>query len=165
MPSHVALCEKKHHMSSVTVRQAILSDLNDLARLFNQYREFQGEKSDLAAAQEFLQARFDHGESVVFLAQDGNSPTGFAQLYPSYSSVSLKRVFVLNDLFVHESGRRKGVASKLLAAIEAYAWSLGAVRVTLNVSRDNKPGQALYEEHGWRRDAQFFTYHRFPKNQ
>ena len=149
-------------MSRITVRQAVLSDLEALAKLFNEYREFQGEKSDLAAGQQFLQTRFDHGESVIFVAQDQNLPVGFAQLYPSYSSVSLKRVFVLNDLFVHESGRRKGVATELLAAVEAYASSLGAVRVTLNVARTNKSGQALYEAQGWSQDSQFFMYHRFP---
>lgn len=152
-------------MSRTTVRQAVLSDLAELAKLFNEYREFQGQKSDLAAAQQFLQARFNHGESVVFIAQDDNVPVGFAQLYPAYSSVSLERVFVLNDLFVRESGRRKGVAAKLLAAVETYAWSLGAARVTLNVARTNKSGQALYEAQGWSQDAQFFMYHRFPNKQ
>ena len=149
-------------MHSITVRQAVLSDLDELATLFNQYREFQGKASDLPAAREFLQARFDHGESVVFIAHEGSAPVGFAQLYPSYSSVSLARVFVLNDLFVHESARRKGVASGLLTAVEGYAWPLGAVRVTLNVARDNKPGQSLYEAQSWSQDAQFFMYHRFP---
>jgi GNAT superfamily N-acetyltransferase len=149
-------------MNCITVRQAVLSDLAELAKLFNEYREFQGEQSDLAAAQQFLKARFNHGESVIFVAEDENLPVGFAQLYPSYSSVSLERVFVLNDLFVHESGRRKGVASELLAAVETYAWSLRAVRVTLNVARTNKSGQALYEAQGWSQDSQFFMYHRFP---
>jgi GNAT superfamily N-acetyltransferase len=74
----------------------------------------------------------------------------------------LARVFVLNDLFVHASGRRKGIASKLLAAVEGYAWSLGAVRVSLNVARDNAPGQALYEAIGWSQDRQFHMYHRYP---
>ena len=149
-------------MSSVTVSQAVLSDLAALAKLFNEYREFQGQSSDLQASQEFLRARFNHGESVVFIAHDREVPVGFAQLYPSYSSVALKRVFVLNDLFVHESGRRKGVASKLLAAVEAYAWSLSAVRVTLNVAKTNVAGQELYESQGWSQDSQFFMYHRFP---
>lgn len=151
-------------MNIITVRQAVLSDLDELSTLFDQYREFQGQPSNLPAARDFLQARFNHGESVIFIAHEGQIPVGFAQLYPSYSSVALTRVFILNDLFVCEAGRRKGVATKLLAAVEDYAWSLGAVRVTLNVARDNQPGQALYEAQGWRQDAQFFMYHRFPTN-
>ena len=149
-------------MSSITVRQAVFSDLGELAQLFDQYRVFQGKDSDMAAARVFLQARFDHGESVVFMAHENSVPLGFAQLYPSYSSTSLARVFILNDLFVHDRARRKGVASKLLAALEGYAWSHGAARVTLNVAKDNERGQALYEGRGWSRDAQFFMYHRYP---
>lgn len=149
-------------MSSITVRQAISSDLGELSVLFDQYRVFQGKQSDVAAARSFLQARFDHGESVVFIAYEGAVALGFAQLYPSFSSTALARVFILNDLFVHESGRRKGVASRLLAALEAYAWAHGAVRISLNVAMDNSPGKELYEAQGWSKDAQFFMYHRYP---
>lgn len=149
-------------MSNIDVRQAVLHELDELVVLFDRYREFQGQAGDLPAARGFLQARFDHGDSVIFIARETQVSIGFAQLYPSYSSVSLARVFVLNDLFVQESARRKGVASRLLAAVEAYAWSLGAVRVTLNVARNNKHGQALYEARGWRQDEQFRMYHRYP---
>lgn len=144
------------------VRQAARSELDELAALFDRYRQFQGQKSDPAAARSFLRERFDHGESIVFVAHDGGTPVGFAQLYPSFSSVSLSRIFVLNDLFVHESARRRGVACRLLAAIEAYAWSVGAARLTLNVARDNGSAQHLYESRGWKRDEQFFMYHRLP---
>lgn len=150
-------------MRDITVRQAVLADLDQLAALFDHYRQFQGQATDLAAARDFLRARFDHGESIVFLAHDGEQPVGFAQLYPSFSSVALKRVFLLNDLFVAAAGRRKGVATQLLAAVEAYAWSLGAVRVTLNVARSNGSAQALYAARGWQQDEQFFMYHRYPK--
>jgi GNAT superfamily N-acetyltransferase len=146
----------------ITVRQAVFADLEALATLFDRYRQFQGQASDLAAARAFLAARFNHGESVVFIAHADSVPLGFAQIYPSYSSVSMARVFVLNDLFVDEAARRQGVASNLLGAVEAYAWAHGSVRVTLNVARDNPSGQALYEALGWHQDAQFHMYHRFP---
>lgn len=149
-------------MNSMSVRQAVLADLEELTALFDQYRQFQGRASDIAAARSFLRERFNHGESVVFICHEGDAPVGFAQLYPSFSSVSLSRVFVVNDLFVHASGRRKGVASMLLAAIESYAWSLGSARVTLNVARDNGSAQRLYEAQGWKQDDQFFMYHRYP---
>jgi len=149
-------------MSGIAVRQAVFADLKEVAELFNQYREFQGKISDLAAARSFLAARFNHGESVIFIAHDESDPVGIAQLYPSYSSASLARIFILNDLFVREAGRRKGAASKLLAAVEGYAWAHGAVRVTLNVARENGSGQALYETQGWSRDTQFFMYHCLP---
>jgi GNAT superfamily N-acetyltransferase len=149
-------------MSSLSVRQAVFADLGELAKLFDQYRVFQGQASDVSAAQAFLRARFDHGESVIFIAEDAGVALGFAQLYPSFSSVALARVFVLNDLFVAAAGRRRGVASALLAAVEAYAWQLGAARLTLNVATGNTDAQALYLARGWRADAQFSMFHRFP---
>ncbi len=149
-------------MNDICVRQAVLSDLDELALLFDQYRTFQGQPSDLAAARTFLRERFDHGESVAFVALAGAQALGLAQLYPSFSSVALQRVFILNDLFVHASGRRRGVASALLAAVERHAWSLGAVRVSLNVARDNLAGQSLYAAQGWTQDTQFHMFHRYP---
>jgi GNAT superfamily N-acetyltransferase len=149
-------------MRHLTVRQAVLADLEALASLFDEYRRFQGQPGDLPAASAFLRSRFEHGESVLFIAFDADTPVGFAQLYPSFSSVSLARVFILNDLFVAEAGRRKGVASALLAALEAYAWTFGAARVTLNVARDNPTAQALYRSRGWTADQQFHMFHRFP---
>jgi len=149
-------------MNDISVRQAVLSDLDELAALFDAYRVFQGRPSDPAAARAFVRERFDHGESVVFMDFGGARALGFAQLYPSFSSVALQRVFVLNDLFVHADGRRRGVASALLEAVERHAWSLDAVRVTLNVARDNVAGQALYAAQGWTLDAQFHMFHRYP---
>lgn len=149
-------------MDHITVRQAVIADLEVLSALFDDYRQFQGQTSDLQAARAFLRARFDHGESIVFLAQCGDKPAGFAQLYPSFSSVSLARVLVLNDLFVAETARRRNVASGLLAAVESYAGSVAAVRVSLNVARTNKAAQSLYEARGWKQDAEFLMVHRFP---
>ena len=148
-------------MNTVTVRQAVVADIEALAVLFDQYRQFQGQASDVAAARSFLAQRFDHGESVCFLATDAGSAVGFAQLYPSFSSTSLSRVFILNDLFVAEAARGKKVASQLLSALEAYAWSFGASRVTLNVARGNVAAQQVYSARGWQQDDQFFMFHRF----
>jgi GNAT superfamily N-acetyltransferase len=149
-------------MNTVTVRQAVLADLEVLAQLFDQYRQFQGQASDFTACRAFLQDRFNHGESVVFLAAKAGQPVGFAQLYPSFSSTALARVFILNDLFVAKPGRRGGVASALLAAVEEYAWSFGACRVSLNVTQVNASAQELYRARGWARDGEFVMYHRFP---
>ena len=127
--------------------------------LFDGYRRFYGRTSDLDAATEFLSARFNHGESVLFIAHEDNKPVGFTQLYPGFSSVSLARIFVLNDLFVDEHARRKGAASKLMAAAVGYADSLGAIRVSLSTATTNEAAQRLYQSAGWKRDEQFFVYH------
>lgn len=159
--------------AGVRVRQAVRADLDVLVPLFDRYRQFQQQPADPAAARTFLQARFEHGESVVFIAElpdarDADAPAapavpvGFAQLYPSFSSTALARVFILNDLFVDAAGRRRGVATRLLDAVESHAWACGAARVTLNVARENTEAQALYAARGWVMDSQFFMLHRHP---
>jgi GNAT superfamily N-acetyltransferase len=146
-----------------TVRQAVLADLPVLAPLFDGYRRFYGRPTDVAAAQTFLRERFDHGESVIFLAHAAGEPAGFTQLYPSFSSVSLARVFILNDLFVVPERRRTGVGSQLLRAATEHARALGAVRVSLNTDIQNTSAQAVYEARGWKRDREYFAYHFAPQ--
>ena len=147
-------------MSSITVRQAVLADLDSLVKLFDGYRQFYGQSSDEAAVHIFLQARFEHGQSVVFLAESQGQPVGFTQLYPSFSSVSMARVYVLNDLYVAPVARRMGVAQALLKAASEHARQLGAVRLSLTTAVDNVTAQTLYESSGWVRDQKFYAYNR-----
>lgn len=146
-------------MNAVSVRQAVLSDLDALAPLFDSYRRFYGKAGDPFAAKSFLRDRFEHGESVLFIAAQDTEAVGFVQLYPSFSSVSLARTFILNDLFVDAGYRGQGIAKRLLEAATKYAAALGAVRLTLSTAISNGEAQALYQAGGWTRDAQFYVFH------
>ena len=146
-------------MNGITVRQAVLSDIEALLPLFDGYRQFYGRESDLRGSREFLLARVNHGESTLFIAHEAGVAVGFAQLYPSFSSASLARTFILNDLFVSKSCRKKGIGKLLIAAAAEFAKSLGALRLTLATAADNQPAQALYHSTGWKRDEQFIVYH------
>ena len=145
-------------MSEVTVRQATPADLGALVPLFDAYRQFYGRDSNPLAAGNFLRQRLERGESVLFIAHDDATPLGFTQLYPSFSSVSLGRIFVLNDLFVHEKGRKKGVGTRLLAAATEFARAAGAVRLTLSTATTNHVAQSVYAAARWKRDEQFYVY-------
>lgn len=140
------------------VRQATIRDLDQLVPLFDNYRQFYGRASDLRAAREFLLARFHNDESTVFIAHEDERAIGFTQLYPSFSSISLARIFILNDLFVHEQARRKGVASALMCAAVKFATVSGAHRLSLSTAITNDAAQALYHSAGWKRDDQFLVY-------
>lgn len=145
-------------INGITVRQAVLADLDGLVPLLDQYRQFYKRASDLSAARAFLLERFNHGESVLFIAHEGSVALGFAQLYPSFSSVSLARVFVFNDLFVAEAGRRKGIAKRLIEASADYAKSLGAIAMSLSTAKNNDDAQALYRATGWAREETYIEY-------
>jgi ribosomal protein S18 acetylase RimI-like enzyme len=140
------------------VRQATIHDLEQLVPLFDDYRQFYGRASDLSAARQFLLARFTHAESIVFMAQEDEKVIGFTQLYPSFSSISLARIFILNDLFVLKQARRRGVATTLISAAVKFATASGAARLSLSTAVTNDTAQALYHATGWKRDEQFLVY-------
>ena len=141
----------------MTTRQASLDDLGRLVPLFDAYRVFYGQPSDPAAAAAFLRDRLARGEAVVLLAETpgdaGEAETvGFALLYPTFSSVKLSPIWVLNDLYVDVQARRCGVARALLAAVHAFATETGASAVVLGTGVGNTTAQRLYETSGFARD-------------
>jgi len=145
-------------MSIITIRQATLADLEVIIPLFDEYRQFYTCPSDTAAAREFLRARLSFSESALFIARLDNDAVGFSQLYPSFSSISLARTFVLNDLFVCKQARRRGIASRLLATSVAYARSMDAGRISLSTAITNRAARALYHAAGWERNDKFYVY-------
>ncbi|HZG86741.1 GNAT family N-acetyltransferase [Paenibacillus sp.] len=147
-------------MANIEVRQATIGDLAEAAALFNEYRQFYGQPSDPDGAQAFLYERFVHLESVIFLAKAGTEreTVGFMQLYPTFSSISMQRSWILNDLFVAASARGQGAAQALLDAAAAYARQTGAKGLALSTAPDNVIAQRLYEKNGFERDAEFYHY-------
>ena len=147
-----------HGRSAIEIRQAVFADLEVVSTLLDDYRRFYGRASNVKAVQEFLHARFEHGQSVVFMALASTTPVGLAQLYPSFSTVSLARAFILNDLYVAEGHRRTGVGTRLLDAASRYARGVGAVRLSLNTDVRNASAQALYEAQGWKREQDYLAF-------
>jgi len=143
-----------------TIVRAGRNELDDLVPLFDGYRQFYGQRSDLPAARGFLRDRIERDESVIYLAYvDGGQAAGFTQLYPSFSSVSLKPLWILNDLFVRSDVRRGGVGRALLERARRHALETGAKGLVLNTGVTNKAAQTLYESCGWLRDEEFLQYH------
>ena len=145
---------------NIFVRRATLADLELIAPLFDAYRQFYEQAQDLALARKFLGERLERDQSVVFLAlcPDGTA-VGFTQLFPSFSSASAQRIFILNDLFVDPGARRNGVGQLLLGAAAEFGRSEGAAKLTLSTAHTNTTAQSLYEAQGWRHDDIFRSYY------
>ena len=143
----------------ITTRQASIFDLDLVAPLFDAYRVFYRKPSDPELAREFLLERFQHNESVIFIAQgEGGAALGFVQLFPSFSSGAAARILILNDLFVVPQARRRGVGKLLLQAACEYGKAARVVRLTLATEVVNTGAQALYESQGWKRQRDFVGY-------
>jgi ribosomal protein S18 acetylase RimI-like enzyme len=141
----------------MTMRQAITEDLDQLSILFAQYRVFYGQLFEIDASRKFLEERLTKEESVVFIALDNNAYAGFAQLYPSFSSVGLKKIWILNDLFVSADHRQKGVAQSLINHVIEYSKATDRKKVVLSTAYDNFNAQKLYEKLGFTRED-FYNY-------
>jgi len=141
--------------------QATLEHLDLLTPLFVKYREFYGELPFPDSSRTFLEKRLSREESVIYLAlpdDDDSKLLGFCQLYPSYSSLSLKRVWILNDIYVAEDARRQLVADHLMQKAKKMARETQAVRMRVSTSANNEVAQKVYESIGFREDTQFKNY-------
>ena len=140
------------------VFQARLEHLEEVSKLFDQYRVFYRSSSDYEAAKKFLAERLQKKESTIFVASINECIVGFIQLYPSFSSVSMNRIWILNDLFVDENYRGNGVAKLLMKMAENFARETGAIRIILATQISNIAAQSLYESRGYAKDNEFNHY-------
>jgi ribosomal protein S18 acetylase RimI-like enzyme len=146
------------NVSSVAIVRAGQEHLDDLARLFDAYRGFYEQPSDLQGARAYLSERLANDDSVIFLALEGGEALGFTQLYPSFASLQMGPLWILYDLYVVPEARRRGVGRALLERARRFGTETGAVSLELSTAIDNEPAQALYESLGWVRDTEFYNY-------
>lgn len=145
---------------TVEIREAALGDSAALAELFDAYRIFYSQKSDVEAARAFIHERMTGKSSQFFAAICEKKLCGFVQLYPSFSSISMKPLWILNDLFVDPNYRRRQIAEKLLLRAEKFARDSGARGLTLKTALSNEAAQKLYLKLGWVLDEKFLTFNR-----
>ncbi|WP_078380602.1 GNAT family N-acetyltransferase [Sutcliffiella halmapala] len=143
----------------MTIHKATLDQLEELGALFDLYRVFYEQQTDIEGAKGFLKERIMNEESVIFLAFDNGIAVGFTQLYPTFSSVKMKRTWVLNDLFVNEKARGKGFGEKLVNEAIAFANETGASGVLLETAQDNVNAQRLYEKIGFVKEENYFYFY------
>jgi ribosomal protein S18 acetylase RimI-like enzyme len=137
---------------------ANIEQLEEVSNLFDRYRSFYEQPTDLQAATKFIQSRFHNNDSTIFVAKDNGLSIGFIQLYPSFSSVSMKKIWILNDLFVEEKSRHKGAAKLLMNTATDFARRSGVIRIVLSTQITNTPAQDLYVSLGYQKDENFYHY-------
>ncbi|WP_099361420.1 GNAT family N-acetyltransferase [Fredinandcohnia onubensis] len=138
--------------------QATIEDLEGVTNLFNSYRKFYQQESDIEGAKAYIKERMASKESVIFVVKDKEHYVGFTQLYPTFSSISMKRAWILNDLYVDSNARKQGVGEMLLHKAKEYAIETGAKSISLSTAPDNVSAQRLYEKNGYKKDTQFYHY-------
>ena len=144
---------------SLQALRADASHLELIAPLFDAYRVFYRQPSNLAQSRAFIAERIARDESVIFLAQDDTGETlGFVQLFPTFSSIDAHRTWLLGDLFTTPNARGRGVATLLMNTARSYVVLSGGKGMVLETATDNFNAQRLYESLGYVRDSGYYTY-------
>ncbi|MBP2000682.1 ribosomal protein S18 acetylase RimI-like enzyme [Paenibacillus shirakamiensis] len=148
-------------MPTYTVRQAAIQDVENLSEVFDFYRIFYEQSSDVIGAKAFLQERMDRQEStiIIVIEESTNRIVGFAQLYPVFTSIGMKRSLILNDLYIVNEHRRQGLAGRLLDAVYACGVELGVQGIELSTACTNYEAQSLYKQHGYVKDTKYEHYY------
>lgn len=142
----------------ITIIRADLEHLEVLVPLFDAYRVFYEREPDRPGAADYLHRRLSSLDSVIFLALDGDHGLGFCQLYPSFASLGMRRIWILYDLYVAPEARRQGIGRALMERAREFGQASGASRLELTTAKDNLGAQALYESLGYVRDEAFYYY-------
>lgn len=145
-------------MKNIILQFATVDNVAELEPIFTLYREFYGMEPDTQKAIYFLKDRMENKESVIIFAKRDETVIGFVQLFPSFSSASLKKTYILNDLYVLNSERKQGVATMLINKVLELAKKENCGRVSLSTANDN-PARFLYEEMGFKEStSKFYNY-------
>lgn len=130
-------------------RKAIVTDVPQLAELFDQYRIFYHKESDIPAATKFIQERIESKDSEIFVVEESGSLTAFVQLYPIFSSTRMQRYWLLNDLYVNENYRGKGYSKELIEESKELCRTSNACGILLETGKSNDIGNQLYPACGF----------------
>jgi len=136
----------------MTIVQAEAKHLDDLAPLFDGYRVFYKQQSNVAAAKAFLKDRLTNKDSVIYMAYLDEKAVGFTQLYPLFSSVSMETMYLLNDLYIDSTLRSRGIGQLLIQAAKEFCITNNYKGLAIQTAQDNK-AQELYERVGFVKDT------------
>ncbi|MEM1175643.1 MAG: GNAT family N-acetyltransferase [Pseudomonadota bacterium] len=150
---------------AMRIEKAEQRHIEQVARLFDLYRQFYQCDPDLHAARTFITERIERGESDIFVARIDDDIVGFTQLYPSFCSVELMKIYILYDLYVDEAHRRTGIGDALMDRAARWARENDAGRIDLLTAHDNHAGQRLYERKGYEiTNQEFHAYAYYVNN-
>lgn len=143
----------------MTIKKATLQNTEELSILFNNHRVLHRGHDNVKACEEYLTERIKNKESVIFVAEnDDNEIVGFTQLYPLFSSTNLKKLWLLNDLFVKQNHRGKGISVLLIDEAKKLCKETNAHGLILETDKTNVAGNNLYPKTGFKLDTEHNYY-------
>ena len=134
------------------IREAKISDIDNLSSLFNSYRMFYGKDSNVGVAKKFLESRIKLCDSKIYVSEVDQCLTGFVQLYPIFSSTRVSKYWLLNDLFVDANERGRGYSKHLIKKAKDLVKDTSACGMMLETDKTNNIGNYLYTSQGFKKN-------------
>jgi GNAT superfamily N-acetyltransferase len=133
-------------MAEVDVRPVNAAELEQVLPLIAGYQKFYGAEPDVERNRRFFSRFIDPSDDGLLLGAwvDG-SVVGFATLYWFFSSTKAAESVLMNDLFVRDDIRGKGIGRALIQRALGEARRRGAAHLEWFTAPDNATAQRLYD--------------------
>ena len=134
----------------IIIRTAVPEDVSGMLRMMERFADFVHLRSYLTVTEgDLAEAAFGRDAFVRMLAAfEHECLVGYAIYYPHFSSFRGERGFYLEDIFVDEKHRGRGVGLMFLKKIAREGARLGFCRIDFQVMKDNAGAIGFYRAHG-----------------
>ncbi len=137
-----------HGATIEIVRERDLPELLPLMRGYCDFYEVHPSDERLQALALALIADPEREGLQLLAREDDGRAVAFATVYWSWSTSRAGRLGIMNDLFVAERARGRGLADRLVLGCLAQCRSRGAVELQWETALDNLRAQAVYDRLG-----------------
>lgn len=146
------------NQNTIEINSATKESIPAITMLFNDYRMFYKKENDIDSAKKFILDRFNNKDSFIFSASYNNKIVGFTQVYPTFSSLQMKKIYVLNDLYISKEYRSLGIGRRLIEHVKEIAKKNDINTIVLETASDNIKAKALYESLGFDKEIGMDAY-------
>jgi GNAT superfamily N-acetyltransferase len=134
----------------ITIRKATKDDASIILDFIKELAEFEKLSHEVVATTEQLEETLfgERPDAEVFIANYQDQPAGFSLFFYNYSTFLGQRGIYLEDLYVKESLRGKGIGKALLINLAKYAVEQGCGRFEWSVLDWNEKAIDFYKSLG-----------------
>jgi GNAT superfamily N-acetyltransferase len=135
---------------TLTIRFAVPADASTIERFIRGLAEYERESDAVKVTTAEIRAQMESGDPPFecVLAEYESEPVGFALFFRNYSTWTGRCGLYLEDLFVPEEFRGRGIGGALMRRLGEIANERGWARIDWSVLNWNTNAQSFYREHG-----------------
>lgn len=144
----------------ILVSPASKQDVPLILRFIQTLAEYESLSDEVIATEDSLCEALFGSRSVAecVIAFFDGEPAGFALFFPTFSTFLGRTGIYLEDLFVIQAHRGKGIGKALIAYVAQLAHQRGCARIDWCVLNWNQPAQEFYQKLGAKRIEEWIPF-------